>query len=558
MANFFPSASSRESFYGPNLKVRCFKCGGFGHRGVRCWKNEEFSFLRSAEKCWKCGVTGHVAEHCREKQVRCFSCGGSGHKQGECKSRMAHCWNCGEKGHIKRDCKKELMGMCFHCHKVGHHSKDCGKKSCWKCSSTDHLLTECPDNRRQVTNRRLRQQGGQVIPMAGRAENDPRFGRNFQRSRTPTSYTDYTDYYDSPGNDGGVEVLHREVDLDYKSEDNLKAVVNNAGSGEISLPCGSGSETTASEKVEVKEPKMDFDANIKNISHRDTAVLSLTFCKRSIFRPWAKPPEDLLNCKPKGLVNQNTKETSNKTFESSNMKIAEDIRVPTEKELDLESAQVPHQLEPSRIKDNESVVSEVSNPPDLESNPRSKPPEQSKKEQNLEKVKKQHDFPWRGNKNLAYTRWALAPIGCVRGGLFGMDLSSCKPKIVNPNTIETSNKTFKSSNIKIAEDIPVATEKEPGLEKTQVPKQLEPTRKKDSGSVVSEVSNSSDLESNPRSKPPEQPRKEQNLEEVKKEIVFKNNQLCEISKNVRENEQFVVKLRNKVFAEELTNLIVNE
>jgi len=175
-----PDEVNRENECHPDPKVRCFKCGSFGHTGVDCERkrrdesnsdsNFGSDFPFEEQKCWQCGCLGHLAIHCTRKDVICFSCGKYGHKQKECRSPMSHCWNCGKKGHIKRNCElKDNVGMCFNCHEVGHHSRNCHNRRCHLCQVVGHVMKDCPNKARLLKPAYL--SDSQTIPQKRKQKN---------------------------------------------------------------------------------------------------------------------------------------------------------------------------------------------------------------------------------------------------------------------------------------------------------------------------------------------------------------------------------------------------
>lgn len=57
-------------------------------------------------KCFKCGGVGHRVSECQTDMKRCFKCGKSGHVVADYKANGPTCFNCGEQGHISTNCYK--------------------------------------------------------------------------------------------------------------------------------------------------------------------------------------------------------------------------------------------------------------------------------------------------------------------------------------------------------------------------------------------------------------------------------------------------------------------
>ncbi|XP_058764750.1 uncharacterized protein LOC131638219 [Vicia villosa] len=57
-------------------------------------------------KCFKCGGVGHRANECHNDVKKCFECGRPGHLVADCRTNIPTCYNCGEQGHISTHCQK--------------------------------------------------------------------------------------------------------------------------------------------------------------------------------------------------------------------------------------------------------------------------------------------------------------------------------------------------------------------------------------------------------------------------------------------------------------------
>ncbi|XP_058757900.1 uncharacterized protein LOC131631138 [Vicia villosa] len=57
-------------------------------------------------KCFKCGGVGHRANECHNDVKKCFKCGRPGHLVADCRTNIPTCYNCGEQGHISTHCQK--------------------------------------------------------------------------------------------------------------------------------------------------------------------------------------------------------------------------------------------------------------------------------------------------------------------------------------------------------------------------------------------------------------------------------------------------------------------
>ena len=129
---------SGEGVY-PN-PIRCYKCGGIGHRAYEC--------LFGVQKCFNCGLTGHVVEDCRSEIPTCYNCGELGHQMFEClKAVMPYarrCYKCDGLGHKMHECEKGGIG-CFRCGRTGHVATDCKAKvvTCYNCGELGHVRNRC-------------------------------------------------------------------------------------------------------------------------------------------------------------------------------------------------------------------------------------------------------------------------------------------------------------------------------------------------------------------------------------------------------------------------------
>ena len=146
--------------------VRCFRCGGGGHREAEC------SRAPKTRPCHLCGDADHVARDC--PRGLCFNCLRPGHRSRDCEEKRGFgreaqsllCLRCGERGHAVGTCdadfsSKDLRQMtCYVCGASGHlccapmdaaaKSWDLGSRtrSCCRCGGTGHVDSECAQGRR--------------------------------------------------------------------------------------------------------------------------------------------------------------------------------------------------------------------------------------------------------------------------------------------------------------------------------------------------------------------------------------------------------------------------
>ena len=75
-------------------RVKCFKCGRFGHVENLCIE----------KGCFPCDKFDHVVKNCKKVGGECYNCDCHGHLKMYCPLRLKKCFGCGIVGHLKRDC----------------------------------------------------------------------------------------------------------------------------------------------------------------------------------------------------------------------------------------------------------------------------------------------------------------------------------------------------------------------------------------------------------------------------------------------------------------------
>ncbi|GAB6022862.1 hypothetical protein CHUAL_006960 [Chamberlinius hualienensis] len=129
-------------------------------------------------------------------RFRCFRCNDFGHRFNECPTipegeKVIGCYKCGSTEHKSKACSKAgsdnySFATCFRCQKQGHIVRDCPiAKDCRTCGSREHLMAECPENKKEKIEKGVVVDEIQEDENPDATEPSPKRAKKARPARTP-------------------------------------------------------------------------------------------------------------------------------------------------------------------------------------------------------------------------------------------------------------------------------------------------------------------------------------------------------------------------------------